>query len=209
MELVVSFTTMTISGSRAPGKHRICGWVGPRAGFDAVGPEPHYVSSPTSNLIRTKLCRLLCDDTFRLPLVSTDRCVTSESMNRLGLNPRSNPYAQLRLFSNYSWWTFLRLRVLLLSASTVPSELDASRITVNYNACCYNKRYTLCVCGGGWREENAWLGAGYGGQVAGPCKHGKGTSNCVTCGEFDWLRNYWLLTDTAPWRSSAGWHTLW
>jgi len=98
---------------------------------------------------------LLCDDTFWLPLVSTDWWVTSESMNRLGYNPRSKPYEQLHLFSNQSWCTFLRLRVLLLSASTVPSKLDASRITGNYNACCYkNGIDCVCVCvGGGGRPE--------------------------------------------------------
>jgi len=50
----------------------------------------------------------------------------------------------------------------------------------------------VCVCVGGTLKRT--LGSGYGGQKAGPCEHGKGTS---------------ILTDTAPWRLSAGWHTLW
>lgn len=164
-----------------------------------------FLSCPTSNLIRTKLCRLLCD-TFRLPLVSTDWWVTSESWNRLGLNPHCKPEEQLRLFSNFSWWAFLRLRVLLLPAGTVPSKLDALRITGNYNACCYNKRYRLCACGGTWREhlaqdiEENWRAL---------VSTVKELRIALTRGELDWLRNYWLLTDTAPWRLSAGWHTLW
>jgi len=165
-----------------------------------------FVSCPTSNLIRTVPSYAGSFVTFRLPLVSRDWWVTSESKNRHGLNPHSKPDEQLRLFSNFSWCAFLRLRVLLLPAGTVSSKLDALRITGNYNACCYNKRYRLCACGGWGPEENTWLRIWRksGGPLLSTVKE---LRIALTRGELDWLRNY--LTDTAPWRLSAGWHTLW
>jgi hypothetical protein len=157
---LASLPRRLISGSRAPGNHCICGWVGPTARFVAMGPEPHDVSrappatcflpSYAGSFVTTHFAYLSSQQTDRWP---------NESMNSLGLNPRSKPDEQLRSFSNYSWCAFPRLRVLLLLAATVPTKLEASRITGNYNACCYNKRYRLCVyvCVGGGLKKRKHL----------------------------------------------------
>jgi hypothetical protein len=57
-EWSVSLLRRLISGWRAPGKHRVCGWVGPTARFWRYGTRTsRFFCCPTSNLIRTKLCR--------------------------------------------------------------------------------------------------------------------------------------------------------